>query len=526
MLGWYAYAFAAEPFVVSAVATYVPLLLEGLARDNAVLALDHRTPCRVPSDVPGLLPTPIAPAKCVVKLGWMWIDTSSLPLYTFAFSVAVQTVIVVSISGVADRSYRSRKSLLVGFAIVGSLSTIAIAQLKGMHYYLAAAMAVIGNACFGAVTVCGNAYIPALVGVYQKRTAPNPVALPQSDYGTFSHPEAPPVEDAKTISSRISGRGAAIGYMSALVVQVITMAILVLPSKAENSSSTKLRSAILFIGWWWLLGQIPVYLFLNIDEEKSGDTLIADEAFVNQDLSPGVITGRADRMIAERTDFLSDVASGWIGLISTVKKAQRLKDISLFLVGWFLLSDAVTTINSTAVLFARTNLGMATPALALIGLITVVFAISGSLLCSRRASTSMVSIALVGCTIPLYGILGFFQPWIGLNHSWELYALASWYGFMLGALNAVTRSMYSLLIPKGHEVMFFALYAVTDKGSSILGPTVTGMITDTTHNIRYTFYFLLGMMLLAASVFSRVDYERGVRDAAALEHEEDVNAGQ
>lgn len=522
MLGWYAYAFAAEPFVVSAVATYVPLLLEGLARDNAVLAFDHRTPCRAPSDVPGLLPIPIAPAKCVVKLGWLWIDTSSLPLYTFAFSVAVQTVIVISISGVADRSFRSRKSLLVGFAIVGSISTIAIAKLKGMHYYLAAAMAVVGNASFGAVTVCGNAYIPALVGAYQKKTTANPVALPQSTYGTFEPLVRPPVEDAQTISSRISGRGAAIGYMSALVVQIITMAMLVLHSTTENSA-IKLRSAILFIGWWWLLGQIPVYLFLNIDDEDSGETLIADEAFVNGDLSEGVLADRADRMIDGKTDIFSDVASGWLGLISTVKKARRLKDISIFLIGWFLLSDAVTTINSTAVLFARTNLGMATPALALIGLITVVFAISGSLLCSRRTSTSLVSIALIGSTIPLYGILGFFQPWIGLNHSWELYALASWYGFMLGALNAVTRSRYSLLIPKGHEVMFFALFAVTDKGSSILGPTVTGMITDTTHNIRYTFYFLLGMMLLAASVFSRVDYERGERDAAILEHEEDVN---
>lgn len=309
MLGWYAYAFAAEPFVVSAVATYVPLLLEGLARDNAVLAFDHRTPCRAPSDVPGLLPIPIAPAKCVVKLGWLWIDTSSLPLYTFAFSVAVQTVIVISISGVADRSFRSRKSLLVGFAIVGSISTIAIAKLKGMHYYLAAAMAVVGNASFGAVTVCGNAYIPALVGAYQKKTTANPVALPQSTYGTFEPLVRPPVEDAQTISSRISGRGAAIGYMSALVVQIITMAMLVLHSTTENSA-IKLRSAILFIGWWWLLGQIPVYLFLNIDDEDSGETLIADEAFVNGDLSEGVLADRADRMIDGKTDIFSDVASG------------------------------------------------------------------------------------------------------------------------------------------------------------------------------------------------------------------------
>lgn len=503
MLGWYAYAFAAEPFVVSAVATYVPLLLESLARKNAVLASDHRSPCLVPGDLPGILPGPIAPPKCVVKLGWMWIDTSSLPLYTFSLSVAVQTVVVISISGVADRSSRSRKTLLVGFAILGSVATIALATAQSTHYYAAAALAVVANASFGAVTVCGNAYIPELAKSASQAALSRGSAI---NYGAID-PTGGGGVDPGLAARRISANGTAVGYAAALFVQVVTMGMLI----GGSDSTSRLQAAIMLIGWWWLLGQIPVALLLKSDDDE-------------EDAGP---RGWAQKICAWRdaltgwTQGLTGWTEGWVGLVTTVKKARELQDISMFLVGWFLLSDAVTTINSTAVLFARTNLQMATPALALVGLITVVFAIAGSLLFARK-SRSLVSIALLGAVIPLYGISGFFQPFIGLNHSWEVYGLASWYGFMLGALNATTRSMYSMLIPTGHEVMFFALYAVTDKGSSILGPTVTGMITDYTHNIRYTFYFLLSMMLLSAAAFSRVDYARGRREVAILDQEERV----
>lgn len=44
--------------------------------------------------------------------------------------------------------------------------------------------------------------------------------------------------------------------------------------------------------------------------------------------------------------------------------------------------------------------------------------------------------------------------------------------------------MYGELIPEGSEAAFYALYAVTDKGSSIFGPVVVGAIIDHTGEIR------------------------------------------
>lgn len=475
LLGWYAYAAAAEPFVVSAMATYLPLFLESISRDNAVWAGDKRTPCdQAPADSPGLVPIPIEAPKCVVRLGWAWVDTSSLPLYTFSFSVALQTLLVVTVSGLVDqpRGRQHRKLALVGFAIIGGFATCVISQLNHTHYYDVAILAIVAISSFGAVTVCGNSYLPQLVKAESDRC--NNMRLTMRDRWHGAVTAIGGIDTAR-VAADISGKGVASGYVSALLVQILTMLILI---KSDNM----LQPVIGLVGLWWLIGQVPVV------------------AWLKEPIQP------------PPTDEPWHWNEGWRSLGVTISKARELQDVMTFLAGWFLLSDAVTTINSTAVLFARANLQMNTPALALIGLLTVVFAITGSLF-APRLRLNIVNIAMAAAVIPLYGIIGFFVPFIGLKHAWEMYLLAVWYGIVLGALNAVCRSQFSLLIPSGRETMFFALYAVTDKGSSVLGPAITGVITDRTHDIRYTFYFLLGMMLLAAYSFSNVDFVRGQKEA-------------
>ena len=46
-----------------------------------------------------------------------------------------------------------------------------------------------------------------------------------------------------------------------------------------------------------------------------------------------------------------------------------------------------------------------------------------------------------------------------------------------------------------------------------MGPLVVGLIADTTGNIRYSFFFLVTMILLAVPVLMAVDVERGREDA-------------
>lgn len=200
----------------------------------------------------------------------------------------------------------------------------------------------------------------------------------------------------------------------------------------------------------------------------------------------------------------------------------------LFLAGWFLLSDAIATTSSTAILFAKTQLHMRPWALGMINVITTMSGILGAFgwpvvsrgLGLKAHQTILVCIALFEL-IPLYGLTGylpFVKNWgvLGLQQPWEMYPLAAIYGLVMGGLSSYCRSLYGELIPPGSEAAFYALYAITDKGSSVFGPSIVGAIIDRTGSIRPAFWFLGALVGLPAPLIWLIDVERGKKEGERL----------
>jgi UMF1 family MFS transporter len=123
--------------------------------------------------------------------------------------------------------------------------------------------------------------------------------------------------------------------------------------------------------------------------------------------------------------------------------------------------------------------------------------------------------------IPLYGLLGFLPfvqslGFIGLQQWWEIYPLGFLLGFVMGGISSYCRSIFGSLIPPGMEAAFYALYAVTDKGSSVIGPAIVGRIIDSTGSIRMGFWFLSVLMISPAPFFWFVNLEKGRSDAVMM----------
>ena len=123
--------------------------------------------------------------------------------------------------------------------------------------------------------------------------------------------------------------------------------------------------------------------------------------------------------------------------------------------------------------------------------------------------------------IPLYGLLGylpFVRAWGvgGLQQAWEIYPLGFVHGFVMGGLSSYCRSFFGLLIPPGSEAAFYALYAITDKGSSAIGPAMVGVIVDATGSIRLAFGFLAVLILLPLPLMWMVNARRGREDAVRM----------
>ncbi|KAI0755614.1 autophagy-type protein 22 [Fomes fomentarius] len=539
--GWFSYAFASEVFVIVSLTLFLPICLEQFARDNGYL-LPHKTvPCTSPTSSPAT--NDDTDARCVVKLGWLWIDSASFSLYVYSTSVALQALTVISMGGIADHPPH-RKLLLLTFAALGSFSAILFLLLPSSSpvWPLVAPLAIFANIGFGASIVALNAYITTLAHSTQEvvdaradlirvQRASNAVH-PTDDYADSegaNDANAPllghtnrqgggdgAVREAKekhdkllsAATSRISSQGIALGYAAGIVMLLLAL----IPVRAMKGSTDALRLAIGLSGLWWALFSLPAAAWLpgaSAREEAQLET-----------------TPRTDEVNWSMT---REIVRAWkrLGQMLRWREIQRLRNTFVYLAAWFLLSDGFTTITSTALLFAKTTLHMPPSSLILIGALTPTAGILGSLAwpaVQRRLGWSnlrvLVVLVAMASAIPAYGCLGFlpvFQrasvKFGGLTTPGEMYVLAVYFGSVYGAFQGYARAFYAEFIPPGEEARWYGLFSITDKSSSFVGPLIVGLIADTTGNIRYAFFFLVAMIWSAVPILMSVDVERGREDA-------------
>lgn len=519
-----------------AIGSFIPILLETLARENGVLLSDRTTPCGT-SDSKSK-----TDGQCIVYVAGVEINTASFAMYTFSISVLLQALLVVSISCAADHG-NYRKKLLLSFAWIGSVCVMGYILVTKDTYLLGALLAIVSNTSFGASFVLLNSFLPLLVRHHpdtlghvqtpdlgashmESASLSNPpqdadsavadmedstAALLGEEAGyrpgarTFKANQDEKISQELNLSTQISAKGIGIGYLAGLFLQCIAIGILI----SMKNSTWSQRVVLFMVGSWWAIFTIPAAMWLR---PRPGPPLpiVASSGFSG----PWAWVGY--------------VLYAWKSLYKTVKLARRLLDIMLFLAAWFLLSDAIATTSSTAILFAKTQLHMKPWALGMINVISTTAGVVGAFswaFVSKRFGlkphqTILVCIGLFEL-IPLYGLLGylpFVRSWevLGLQQPWEMYPLAAVYGFVLGGLSGYCRSVYGELIPPGSEAAFYALYAITDKGSSVFGPAIVGAIIDRTGHIRPAFWFLAALVGLPAPLIYSIDVQRGKREGEKL----------
>ncbi|KAI0631441.1 MFS general substrate transporter [Trametes polyzona] len=546
--GWFSYAFASEVFVIVSLTLFLPICLEQFARDNGYLLPDKTQPCVAPPDAP---PSPGVEedARCVVKLGWLWIDSASFSLYVYSISVALQALTVISMGGIADHPPH-RKKLLLAFAALGSISAMLFLLISSSSplWPLVAPLAICANVGFGASIVALNAYIPTLAQgaeeVVEARaklyrlshSTDIPASLRQPrEHGETEEAHEPLLsrtseederhEDARavkaehdqvlsTTTSRISSQGIALGYAAGIVMLLLAL----IPVRAMKGSTDALRLAIGLSGIWWALFSIPAAAWLPGASSMSQALSISEDGYIPAAVQEG-----------EKWSMTREIGRAWkrLGQMLRWREIKKLRNTFIYLAAWFLLSDGFTTITSTALLFGKTTLHMPPSSLILIGALTPTAGILGSLIwpmIQRCAGWSNLRILIIlvamASAIPAYGCLGFlpvFQKgsvkFGGLTTPAEMYVLAVYFGSVYGAFQGYARAFYAEFIPPGEEARWYALFSITDKSSSFVGPLVVGLIADTTGNIRYAFFFLVLMIWAAVPVLMAVDVERGREDA-------------
>lgn len=365
--------------------------------------------------------------------------------YAYLVSLSVLlTVFVLPVMGaIADRAPR-KKPLLAAAAFLGAAATIAMAFVTGERYLLGGLLFMIANIAFGAAIVVYNSFLPQLAGPDDR--------------------------------DRISSRGWAIGYLGGGVLLLLNLIAVMSLSQDGNPQRTLdlARWSIVSAGVWWALFTIVPLLWLREHP------------------------GRAAEAAANGGNILTD---GFRQLGRTIKGMRAYPLTLAFLGAYLIYNDGIQTVIALASQFGSEELGLSQSILIITILIVQFLAFGGALalgaLATRIGARNTVLIALA-----LWLAVVVAAYWLPEGEPIPFMLLGAGIGIVMGGSQALSRSLFSQLIPEGKEGEYYGFYEISDKGTSWLGPLFFGLIFQMTNSYRagivsLVVFFLLGGILLA-----------------------------
>jgi UMF1 family MFS transporter len=92
-------------------------------------------------------------------------------------------------------------------------------------------------------------------------------------------------------------------------------------------------------------------------------------------------------------------------------------------------------------------------------------------------------------------------------------AMAVLIGIVLGGTQALSRSLFSQLIPRGREAEYFSLYQACERGTSWFGTLTFGLVHQWANSYRPAIFALIVFFALGLTLLLRVDAHRGIVEA-------------
>jgi UMF1 family MFS transporter len=101
-----------------------------------------------------------------------------------------------------------------------------------------------------------------------------------------------------------------------------------------------------------------------------------------------------------------------------------------------------------------------------------------------------------------------------MDRAWHFYVLAATVGLVQGGTQALSRSLFASLVPKGRSGEFFGFFSTMEKFAGIVGPLLLGVVWSEGGDPRRGILFLSVFFVVGAGLLLAVDEKAG-REAAA-----------
>ena len=279
----------------------------------------------------------------------------------------------------------------------------------------------------------------------------------------------------------VSSLGFGLGYLGGGLLFLVNVFMYLKPEIfGISDGATAIKLSFLSVAVWWAVFTIPLILF--VPEPKNYDAV----------------------------DIKNAIQMGWIQLIQTFDEIRNMKVVGTFLLAYFFYIDGVDTIIKMAVDYGM-SLNFSGESLIIALLIVQFVAFPAALIYGQLSSKVGIKTAI------MIGIIAYsFITFLGyfITKAWHFYVLAILIGLFQGGIQALSRSLYTRIIPAEKSAEFFGFYNMLGKFAAIIGPALMGTISLVTGSARLGILSILLLFILGAFFLNKVDLDEGKRLAA------------
>jgi UMF1 family MFS transporter len=394
----------------------------------------------------------------VLSLGPLGAVTAkSLFPYCISLSVLLQVLLLPTLGAVADYTHLKKKLMIV-FCYAGTVTTCLMVLVTDGRHLFGGLLLIVSNVSFGATIVLYNAFL-------------NDVAT----------------EDLR---DKVSSRGYALGYLGGGILLAANLALVSFAGAFGISKGMAVRLSLASAGIWW--GGFAIVTFARLRTRIPARTRPRDRSYL--------------------TLGITEVAESFRAL-------RQLPHTLRYLLAYMAFNDGIQTVISIASVFLAEELfvakGLPINEAFLIGLILMVqfVAFFGSLAFERIAgligTKRAILLSLALWTLVVVYAYGFLQT---VAQAWAMGAVIA---VVLGGSQALSRSLFSQMIPAGREASFFGLYEISERGTSWIGPLIFGFVVGVTNSYRQAILSLVVLFVVGMIALLFTDTDQAIRDAGS-----------
>ena len=369
---------------------------------------------------------------------------SFLP-YCISFSVGMQVLFLPILGAIADYSHR-RKQMMQMFAFIGAIATILLFAVTGNLWWLGGVLFIVANLAFGAAMVFYNSYLPDIASEDQR--------------------------------DRVSSYGWAMGYLGGGLLLVLNLGLYLFSEKIGIPSSLAVRINLASAGIWWL--GFSFFTWSRLRPRHAIHQLPAGENYMS---------------------------AGFKQLRQTISEVKNFPETLKYLLAYFLYNDGIQTVIAVASTFAAApliqgGLELGQTTLTAVILMIQFMAFFGALFWGKLAGWIGAKQSIVVSLVIWAGVVIFAYGGLrGDSRTIQFFVLGVFIALVMGGSQAISRSLFAQMIPRGREAEFYSFYEVSERGTSWTGPLIFGLANQIFGSLRYgilslIFYFIAGLIVL------------------------------